>query len=71
MNLDSDTCKCAMYRKTLERIAALDNVTECKGEFMDIGYPEHMINDGWVPIHPMMMKGLSHAAKLASEALKD
>lgn len=58
-------------REALEGIAALSEATQVKGGFFDVGTPDHLVDeDGFVPIHPAMKSGLTHAAKMAKRALE-
>ena len=59
-----------IFRKALEEIAALENVTQTKGLLEHDSTPEYLVQNGWGPIHPQMKRGLNFAAKIAIEALK-
>lgn len=60
------------YKKALEKIVALENITEIRGGFFDIETPDHLIKEGgWVPIPSQVKLGLEKAAQIAKEALLD
>ena len=56
--------------EALERIAALDKITEIRGHLEDVFVPEHLVKEGgWVPVHPRIKAGLDYAAGIAKQAL--
>ena len=59
-----------IYRKALEEIAALRNITQTRGPFEHMSTPEHLLSDGWGPIALYMKRGFEYAADIALHALK-
>jgi len=59
-----------IYRKALEKIAALRNITQTRGLFEHMSTPGHLLIDGWGEIHPYMKRGFEYAANIALQALK-
>ena len=56
----------------LRKIADLDNCTQIRGGFYDIGVPDHKMADGgWVPIPPQVLAGLRYAARIAKDAIEN
>ena len=61
-----------IYRKALEQIASLANVTQSRGVFEQMNTPDHLIDeDGFGPIHPKLKQGLAHASRIAQKALEE
>lgn len=60
------------YKEALEQIRDLENATEIRGLFLDIGVPEHLVKEGGrVPMHPYVKDGLMFAVKIAKDALEE